>query len=252
MIFRIVIENLDPGGKQIAKYKKYVYWLDDAGFSRLSVSLAGEGASMHEAKKAICVPLSKSIEIGYVPPDAWEKYQLCKRQLSWYKTSHHFGRILVVSSLGLDDYGLIPETIIRDSRFRLRRLPGKEEQLALIKQESYQRSKPAEWENIEGEDEALHDRWLKIMGVRGITYKELFVTHCANHANFIESSYFIVEEDGPVPYSIDKTTHICSACLEFFNIIGSQFRKKLVVPCPGGVLFAGMAPNRYYEVVQPL
>ena len=34
-------------------------------------------------------------------------------------------------------------------------------------------------------------------------------------------------------------------------IIGSQFKKKLVVPCPGAVLFAGMAPNRYYEVVQP-
>lgn len=123
--------------------------------------------------------------------------------------------------------------------------------MALIRQESYQQARPDEWEDIHGEDPQLNEKWLRIMGVRGITYEELFVTHCANHANFLEPSYFIVQEDGPVPYSIDKTTHICSACLEFFNIIGSQFKKKLVVPCPGAVLFAGMAPNRYYEVVQP-
>jgi hypothetical protein len=32
------------------------------------------------------------------------------------------------------------------------------------------------------------------------------------------------------------------------NIIGGSFRKKLVVPCPGAVLFAGLITNRYYEV----
>ena len=63
------------------------------------------------------------------------------------------------------------------------------------------------------------------------SYEELFIKHCANHANFIEPEYYIKDEE-PIPYSIGKTTHICSACLEFFNIIGSKWKKKLVVPCP--------------------
>lgn len=53
------------------------------------------------------------------------------------------------------------------------------------------------------------------------------------------------------PLSKRISNGICSACLEFFNIIGSRLVKKLVVPGPGAVLFAGMAPNRYYEVVHP-
>ena len=55
----------------------------------------------------------------------------------------------------------------------------------------------------------------------------------------------------PVPYSIDKTSHICSVCLEYFNIIGANFRKKYVVSCPGPVLCAEMGNNRYYEVLRP-
>ena len=86
------------------------------------------------------------------------------------------------------------------------------------------------------------------MGIHGQSYEELFITHCANHANFIEPEYYLKDEE-PIPYSLGKTTHICSACLEFFNIIGSKWKKKLVVPCPGAVLFAGLAPNRYYEVI---
>ena len=32
------------------------------------------------------------------------------------------------------------------------------------------------------------------------------------------------------------------------RIIGRNFPQKLVVPCPGAVMFAGMGTNRYYEV----
>ncbi len=204
---------------------------------------------MHEAKKAVCVPLSKKVALGYVPPDSWETYTLCKRQLSWYKTSSHFGQTLVVSSLNLASWGLTAETLIRNSKFRCRKFPGPAEQMALLDRESYVTSKPDAWDRIDEAEQDRNDRWLKIMGIHGKTYDELFITHCANHANFIEPKFFI--KDGqPIPYSLGKTTHICSACLEFFNIIGSEWKKKLVVPCPGAVLFAGMAPNRYYEVVQ--
>ena len=229
---------------------KYIYWMDAALFDRVRIMAAENGLMMHEAKKAVCVPLSKKIDLGYVPPDAWEKYILCKRQLSWYKTSPYFGQTLLVSSLNLAPWGLLEETRIQDSKFRCRKFPDRSKQLALLDRESYQVSKPDAWDKIDNEEKGRNGRWLKIMGIHGKSYEELFITHCANHANFIEPEYFL-ENGEPIPYSLGRTSHVCSACLELFNIIGSEWKKKLVTPCPGAVLFAGMASNRYYEVIQP-
>lgn len=207
---------------------------------------------MHEAKKAICVPLAKAIDIGFVAKEGWERYSLCRRQLSWFNSScPYYGQVLVVSSRRIEEINREPAVVIRECRFRPAGMPDRSEQVRLIERESYRKVRPRAWEDIGSEDPGFQERWLKIMGIRGVTYGELFITHCANHANFIEPVYFVMEDNQAVPYSIAKTTHICSACLEFFNILGSRFRKKRVVPCPGAVLFAGMAPNRYYEVVQP-
>ena len=224
--------------------------MDGSLFDRIKVMAAENGLLMLEAKKAVCVPLSKKVELGYVTPDAWEKYTLCKRQLSWYETSPYFGKTLVVSSRNLGSWGLVEETLIRDSKFRCRKFPDRTDQLALLDRESYQASKPDAWDEIDEEEKKRNGRWLKIMGIHSKSYQELFITHCANHANFIEPEYFLEGEE-PIPYSLGKTTHLCSACLELFNIIGSGWKKKLVAPCPGAVLFAGLAANRYYEVVQP-
>jgi hypothetical protein len=224
--------------------------MDTERFDRVKAMAAENGISMQKAKKAVCVPLSKKIDLGYVPPDAWDAYDLCKRQLSWYKTSPHFGQILVVSSRDLAPWGLLEEARISNSKFKCRKFPGPKEQLALLDRESYQTAKPDAWEQIDSHEKKRNGRWLKIMGIHRLSYEELFVTHCANHANFIEPQYFLEDEE-PIPYSLGKTTHLCSACLELFNIIGSEWKKKLVVPCPGAVLFAGMASNRYYEVLQP-
>ena len=234
--------------KKKTAYEKYVYWLEHRDFLSLRSILDQKGSAITEAKKAVCVPLSKNVQIGFVAPDAWQKYELCKRQLSWYRGSSHAGQFLVVSSFELDDHGLTPEAVIKQSRFRASSLPGREEKLQMIESSKYQQAKPSEWENIASEDPDLHDKWLKIMGVRGVSYEEVFISHCANHANFIEPVYFKNNQDGMVPYSIAKTSYICSACLELYNIIGSDFRKKMVVPCPGAVLFAGLSVNRYFEV----
>ena len=237
--------------KKIFKYQKFSYWLTETDFHFLKENLSPKGFHLFASKRAVCVPLSKEVEIGFVPSDAWGKYPFCRRPLSWYKASPFLGRILVVSSFDLGEYDFKPETIIRECNFQPPKLPDREGKLKLIEQESYQKAKPGEWENIDAEGPELHNQWLRAIGLRGVSYEELFITHRANHANFIEPAYFILEENGLVPYSIDKTSHICSACLEFFNIIGTRFRKKMVVPCPGAVLFAGMAANRYYEVLRP-
>ena len=57
-------------------YKKYVYWLEDTQFARLKAIAVEEGISKYEANKAICVPLSKRLEMGFVLQDAWDKYPL--------------------------------------------------------------------------------------------------------------------------------------------------------------------------------
>ncbi|MBW1780457.1 MAG: hypothetical protein JRL30_06925 [Deltaproteobacteria bacterium] len=220
-------------------------------FASLESRLKGKGIFMHEAKKAVCVPLSKRIDIGFVPKSGWSRYPLCRRQLTWFNPDcPYYGRILVISSNKIEEIDANPDITISEHKLKRPKLLDRTEQLRLIERKSYQQTRPKAWEDISGQDNGFQEKWIKIMGIRGITYDELFITHCANHANFLEPAHFIKEDGQIVPYSIAKTTHICSACLEIFNIIGSQFKKKLVVPCPGAVLFAGMASNRYYEVVQ--
>jgi hypothetical protein len=233
------------------EYKKYTYWLEEKEFHDLENRWKRKELKPIEAKNAACDPLSKEVEIGFVPLEAWGKNPFCKRPSSWYKTSPFAGKILMISSFDLQEFHATSETIIRECRFRPPTLPNREEKLRLADQQRYRQSKPTEWEDIHSESPELHNEWLRAIGLRGVSFEELFITHRANHANFIEPTYFIVEDSEPVPYSIDKTSHICSACLEFFNIIGAAFRKKYVVPCPGAVLYAGMITNRYYEVFRP-
>jgi hypothetical protein len=220
-------------------------------FARLKEALAEKGVEPVRTKKAVCLPLSLDLSIAFVEPQVWEEYDLCRRQLSWYRASPFSQRILLVSSVALDDYGLHPETIIRDSPFRTRNFPDRASQLRLIARESYRKSRPEVWEAIAQDDPDQQKRWLKVMGLGHMSYEALFVGHCANHANFLEPEYYVVEGEEKVPYSIARTPYVCSACLEFYNIIGSEHKKKYVVPCPGAVLFAGMAASRYYEVWHP-
>jgi len=231
-------------------YQKFVYWLEGSLFHDLKAEIEAGGVSLTETKKAVCTPLSKRVEAGYVLPETWGHFELCQRQLSWYRSSAYHGKILLVSSFDLKDYEMHFEVIIRQSVFKPSSLPSTEEKARLIERLSYKNARPEEWNNIGSQEVKEKERWLKVMGLRGVTFEELFVSHCANHANFIEPAYFVLEGDERVPYSICKTSHVCSACMEWYNIIGGSYSKKLVVPCPGAVLFAGLVTNRYYEVTQ--
>ena len=140
--------------------------MDSERFEHVRSMASENGIPLQEAKKAVCVPLSKKIGLGFVPPEAWETYTLCKRQLSWYKTSPHFGRILVVSSQNLASWGLVEEARILNSKFRCRKFPNRSEQLALLDRESYVTSKPEAWNKIDEEEKKRNGRWLKIMGLQ--------------------------------------------------------------------------------------
>jgi hypothetical protein len=125
---------------KIFRYQKFSYWLTETDFHLLKENLSPKGNDFFASRRAVCVPLSKEVEIGFVPPDAWGKYPFCRRPLSWYKASPLAGRILVVSSFDLDEYHFSPETVIQESDFKPPKLPDREGKLKLIEQESYQKA----------------------------------------------------------------------------------------------------------------
>lgn len=234
------------------KYTKFTYWMDMQAFLFLQNKFADMGILLHETRKAACLPLSGKIALGFVPPGAWSNFELCKRQLSWYGESQFAGKYLLVSSTDINEYGVDfkPSTIISQVKFKPADLPGSDHKkiMAMVAKESFSRACPSAFKDIESIDNWRQLRWLRIMGIGKVSFKELFAIQCANHANFIEPDFFIESDHGPIPYSIGTTKQVCSACLEFFNIIGAGFEKKFVVPCPGAVIFAGMSVNTYYEV----
>jgi len=233
-------------------YTKFTYWLDKQAFLFLQNKFSDMGISLHETRKAACLPLSSKIALGFVPPEAWSNFELCKRQLSWYGESRFAGKYLLVSGTDINEYGVDfkPSTIISKVKFKPMALPGSDHEKikAMVDRKSFSLSCPSAFKDIESMDNWKQSRWLRIMGIGNVAFKDLFTFQCANHANFIEPVYFIESEEGPVPYSIGTTKQVCSACLEFFNIIGANFKNKLVVPCPGAVMFAGMSVNTYYDV----
>lgn len=233
-------------------YTKYSYWMDKQVFLFVQNKFSEMGIPLQETRKAACLPLSSKIALGYVPPEAWSNFELCKRQLSWYGTSRYSGQYLLISETDINAYGFDfkPATVISKVKFKPMDLPGSDKGkiMGLFERKSFSCSCPPAFKDIESMDDKMQSRWLNVMGIRGVTFKELFAFQCANHANFIEPDYYIDSENGPIPYSIGMTKQVCSACLEFFNIIGEKFKKKLVIPCPGAVLFAGMSVNTYYEV----
>ncbi len=230
------------------QYRKFIYWPDPDQFERLKKELKAQGLEMKKAKKAVCVPLAVNVDVGFVEPDSWDRYEICRRQLSWYFTSPFAGKYLVVSSRDLSEYGLEAEAVITRSDFKTKDFPKDPGKKDMIQRPSYINARPEAWEDIKGAERKASARGMPVMGLGGMTFERLFLTHCANHANFIEPEYFISENGDKVPYSIGKTRQVCSACLEFFNIIGQQHKKKLVAPCPGAALFAGLPANKYLEV----
>jgi hypothetical protein len=226
------------------QYKRFCYWLECEEFSRL-VEAVGNKFVLHRAQKAFCEPLRRDVQIGYALPNVWNI--LCRRQSSWYRASAKANKILLVSAFELGEYGLEPETMIFDSRFRPPLLPGLKEQMELVQLKRYTDMRPDEWEQITEADEERIIRHARGMGIRD-SLDQILLSRSANHANFLEPRYYLREAEHILPYSIGKSGNVCSACLQFFNIIGSEFRTKLVVPCAGAVIYAGMRVNRYYEV----
>jgi hypothetical protein len=225
-------------------YIRFSYWVEPQEFSRLEREL-GSKFAVSACEKVVCETLRHNIQIGYALPGTWNL--LCKRQSSWYRASPKADKVLLVSSFELGSYGLNLETVILSSNFKPPCVPSIGDQLELVNSSRYQSMRPSEWEDVSEQDRDRIIRQARTAGVRD-SIEHILLSSSANHANFLDPRYFVQRDFEKVPYSIGKSGNVCSACLEFFNIIGSEFQTKMVVPCIGAVLYAGMCANGYYEV----
>jgi hypothetical protein len=232
--------------KQKGPYRKHVYWLRKAEEGRLRQELAGRGVRLKSAKGIVCTPLDPINKISSVSPDVWS--DTCARQGSWYRTSDKHGLYLVVSSFELEDYADRKTATIEASDFVPPRLATEEEKKRLVQDMSLKRRIPREWQQVRETEKRIYLRWARRLGCEVRDYDFLYLSHTANHANFIRPRFFVRDRNGVIPYSIDRSAHLCSSCVELFQILGGQYRKKLVAPCPGATIFARLKPDGYLLV----
>ncbi|MBW1701416.1 MAG: hypothetical protein JRJ69_09630 [Deltaproteobacteria bacterium] len=232
--------------KNRGPYIKHIYWLTKDEEERLRDELAARDIKLKSAKGIVCTPLDEINKITSVAPDVWD--DTCKRQGSWYRASDKNGLYLVISSFELEDYEDQKAAVITESDFVPPRLASQEEKNTLIQDELFKRRVPGDWLHPADLEKRIYLRWARRLGSDVKDYDFLYLSHTANHANFIKPQFFIQDSEEIVPYSIDKSAHLCSCCIELFGVLGGEYKKKLVAPCPGATIFARLEPDRYLLV----
>jgi hypothetical protein len=221
--------------------------MDVHGLSKVRKNFEAKGIQLTDEARIPCRVLRSSREAAYLASSAW--YGLCKRRTSWYWESKKAGKLLVVSNISLDHLDIGNPIIITESNFKPDRLPSSEEIVQLVKSQEFQKRKPPVWENVEPIEKEFYQTWFeRYRANEPFDFEKIFMNHSANHSNFLDPKFFINLNGTIIPYSIADSIHVCSACLEFFNILGSQWSIKYVVPCIGAVLFAHLPLNQYLKV----
>ena len=235
--------------KEKQAYRKYAYWMDESRVRDLEEVATEMGVKLKEAKGLMCTPLDPINKISIVAPTVWD--ETCRRPGSWYHASEKQGLYLAVSSFELQGFEKELSSIITESSFVPDSLATIQEKLALIADPAYLKAAPRQWSDVEDKEKRIYLRWAKRLGSDLEDYELLFLSQCANHANFISPKLFVRGKTGIVPYSIDKSAHLCSCCLELFQVIGQRWEEKLVAPCPGATIFARLKRDRYLLARRP-
>ena len=231
----------------MSKYMRFCYWLTHREFRKARDVLETEGIEVHDETRIPCRALRPSLENSYIDPKAWKGF--CQRRTSWYLKSEKVGKFLLVSNKACDFLTPGDAVLITESRVMPKRFPSHEEMLQLVKSQKYRKGKPRTWEKVGSFERESYRRWFEGRCTQEpFDFDELFLHHSANHANFMDPKFFMMADGAKAPYSISDSSHACSSCLEFFNILGSQWTVKYVVPCSGAVQFAHLPVDRYFEV----
>jgi len=209
------------------------------------LGLMSRNVELKSGKAVVCPGLDEISKIISVSPEVWD--QTCHRQGSWYRKSEKNGQYLIISSFELEDFEPYREAVITRSDFLLPRPATREEKQEMVEDEEFQSLVPQEWHVISDREKRIWMRWAWRLGSEE-DWDSLFLTHTATHANFIKPRFFIETDGQTIPYSIDMSANLCSCCLELFQVIGTAWRKKLVAPCAGAVIFSRLPKDRYLLV----
>ncbi len=230
-------------------FRKYLYWLDKDKFVKTRKTLIKDDYIIKGAMMSPCEVLKASDnKVFFASHKVWSRS--CNRQGFWYRESERYGKYMIMSEERLPDiFDIYLDTIIYESDFIPERLPINKELQGLVNSECYQINKPDEWEGV-----GLRDRLsfkvvftLKGFWKPGETLRDYWLTHRANHANFL-CKHFTTEIEGEnIPYSISENAGVCSSCVEFFNVISNN-TGKLVRACPGSIMIGRMKKKVYYYV----
>jgi hypothetical protein len=208
--------------------------------------MASRNIKVRWAKGIVCTPLDEINKISIVAPEIWN--DSCARQGSWYRVSDKNGLYLVISTFELTRFETYKSTIITRSEFKPPELATTQDKQKMVQDPGFINRVPAQWSEIDQRDKNIYLRWARRLGSNVTDYDFLYLTHTANHANFILPRFVIQENGAKIPYSIDRSAHLCSCCVELFQILGSEYPKKLVAPCPGASIFARLKPDQYLLV----
>ena len=232
----------------MSEYKKCCYWADFQGLKAVREHLEKKGVKLPEEARIPCRVLRTSVEVGYVVPLTWEGF--CKRRTSWYLSSEKAGKFLVVSNEPLNLSLLGNPILIMNSDFRPELLPTSSEMSELARSRSFQEVMPRSWNKPDALEKDFYQRWYERYQINEpFDFEKILLSHSANHANFIDPKFFNDMNGRKIPYSIANSIQVCSSCLEFFNILGSQWPVKYVVPCIGAVQFAKLPIDHYFKVI---
>lgn len=224
---------------------KYIYWLTGEKEEELRAILAERGKKLKKGKAVVCPGLDEITKIISVAPEVWRG--TCRRQGSWYRRSAKKGLYLIISSFDLEGFEPYREAVITRSDFILPRCATRDEKQEMIADEDFRSSVPEEWYIVSDLEKRLWTKWARRLGSDD-EWDTLFLTHTATHANFMKPRFFIEENGHIIPYSIDQSANLCSCCLELFGIVGKDWKKKLVSPCAGAVVFSRLEKDRYLLV----
>jgi hypothetical protein len=225
---------------------KYIYWLTPEQEKGLSLDLEAKGIKLKHAKGVTCTPLDVLTRIAGVAPEVWQDH--CPRAGAWYRASEKNGQYLIVSSFELEGYRNRKTASIRPFDFQPPHKVSREEIEKLVQDSDFLKQVPPAWRQASENEKRIYLRWAHKLGSKVEHFDTLWLIQSANHANFIKPTFYIEKDNRPIPYSIDRSAHLCSCCLELYDILGQEFRQKLVRPCPGAIFYARLEPDRYFLV----
>lgn len=229
---------------------RFVYWFWEQP-EQLRGIVKGAGCKCTLLRDLPCAALRRNTPV-IVVPEAWDK--TCARQGSWYRASDKNGAVLLVSPVFLNR--IFENSAVRGGLAAILDLEpftpkanARTEQIdKLLEDRVFRKLVPLEWFQVNKRQESTHVALAVRFGATVTSWSALFAIQTANHANFISPGLTATLNGEPVPCSIYPTAYLCSCCLQLFRVMETGRKQLLVAPCPGGVIYGQLTPDRYIRV----